>query len=62
MSRNTQGQSFKTPPKIKLKLKNSKKVTDYSSDSSYAAVDLISDSEDNDSDDEPDVFGGDRGV
>ncbi|TGO53127.1 hypothetical protein BCON_0129g00080 [Botryotinia convoluta] len=61
MSRNTQGQSFKTPPKIKLKLKNSKKVTDYSSDSSYAAVDLISDSEDNDSDDEPDVFGGTGG-
>ncbi|KAF7852718.1 hypothetical protein EAF04_010911 [Stromatinia cepivora] len=56
MSRNTQRESFKTPPKSK-KLKKPKKITDYSSDSSYAAVDLISDSEDNDSDDEPDAFG-----
>ncbi|KAJ8058194.1 hypothetical protein OCU04_012393 [Sclerotinia nivalis] len=56
MSRNTQRESFKTPPKSK-KLKKPKKITDYSSDSSYAGVDLISDSEDNDSDDEPDAFG-----
>lgn len=55
MFRNTQRQSLKTPTK---KSKKSKKTTDYSSDSSYAGVDLISDSEDNDSDDEPDVFGG----
>ncbi|ESZ92536.1 hypothetical protein SBOR_7062 [Sclerotinia borealis F-4128] len=54
MSRNTQRESFKTPTKIK----KPKKSTAYSSDSSYAGVDLITDSEDNDSDDEPDVFGG----
>ncbi|CAD6447243.1 51d3973e-04ef-45d0-ba2e-7044c490d12b [Sclerotinia trifoliorum] len=55
MSRNTQRESFKTPPRSKNSRKP-KKITDYSSDSSYAGVDLISDSDDNDSDDEPDAF------
>ncbi|QSZ29029.1 hypothetical protein DSL72_003539 [Monilinia vaccinii-corymbosi] len=61
MSRNTQRESFKTPTKPKKLKKSTKLIIDYSSDSSYAGVDLISDSEDGDSDDEPNVFGGPGG-
>lgn len=55
MSRNTQRESLKTPTKSK-RSKKPKQTFDYSSDSTYAGVDEISDDEVDFSDIEPAVF------